>query len=100
MSWPKIDDEPVNEFNTQFLITMAFPSLFPDSNGDPTNDGMYHYIPLGEKIEHLKKFGEKKDDKWVYCFAQHPRFSYWALDMIQKRRTLDQAGIFLKQNLG
>ena len=32
----KIDDNPFNEFNTEYLATMSFPTL-PDGNGDPTN---------------------------------------------------------------
>ena len=38
--------------------------------------------------------------KWVYCFASHLRFSHWAFNMIQRKRTLQQSGIFLKQNPG
>ena len=30
----------------------------------------------------------------------HPRFAYWALNMIQRKRILQQTGIFLKQNPG
>ena len=36
----------------------------------------------------------------VYRFAKHPRFSYWAFNMIQRKRILQQSGIFLKQNPG
>ena len=57
-------------------------------------------MPLAERIKHLIKFAEKIDGKWVYRFASHPRFSYWAFNMIQRKRTLQQSGIFLKQNPG
>ena len=30
ISWPKVDTDPLNEYNTPFLATMAFPTLFPD----------------------------------------------------------------------
>ena len=46
------------------------------------------------------KLAEKIDGKWVYRFANHPRFGYWAFNMIQRMRTLQQTGIFLKQNPG
>ena len=36
----------------------------------------------------------------VYRFANHPRFSYWAFNMIHRKRILQQSGIFLKQNPG
>ena len=35
---------------------------------------------------------------WIYRFASHPRFSYCALNMIQRQRILQQSAIFLKQN--
>lgn len=91
-------DEPLNEYTTPFLATMAFPCLFPDGKGDPTNPALFREISLSNKIQHLIKFSEFVDEKWVYRFASHPRFSYWALDMIQRKRLLQQSAIFLKQN--
>ena len=37
MNWPSIKNEPLNEYITPFLGTMAFPTLCPDGKGDPTN---------------------------------------------------------------
>ena len=73
-------DEPLNEYTTPFLATMTFPCLFPDGKGDPTNPALFSEISLSKKV---KKFN---DEKWVYRFASHPRFSYWALDVIQRKR--------------
>ena len=36
----------------------------------------------------------------MYRFASHPRFAYWAFNTIERKRTLQQTGIFLKQNPG
>ncbi|XP_028408480.1 uncharacterized protein LOC114531038 isoform X1 [Dendronephthya gigantea] len=71
-----------------------------DGKGDPTNQGLLRDVPLQERIKHLLKFAENIDGKWVYRFANHPRFSYWAFNMIQRKRILQQSGIFLKQNPG
>ena len=30
IDWPSVGDEPLNEYTTPFLATMAFPCLFPD----------------------------------------------------------------------
>ena len=98
LSWPSVDNEPLNEYQVSHLATMAFPTLFPDGKGDPTNPGLVRDVPFQERIKHLLKFGEIIDGKWVYRFANHPRFSYWALNMIQRKRILQQSGIFLKQN--
>jgi len=100
IEWPTVTDEPLNEYQTPFLATMAFPSLFPDGRADPTNQAILSDVPLQERIKHLIKFGEIVDGKWVYRFASHPRFSYWALNMLLRKRTLEQTGIFLKQNPG
>jgi hypothetical protein len=100
MPWPSNDNEPLNEYQVSHLATMAFPTLFPDGKGDPTNQGLLRDVSLQERIKHLIKFAEIIDDKWVYRFANHPRFSYWAFNMIQRKRILQQTGIFLKQNPG
>lgn len=78
---------------------MAFPTLFPDGKGDPTNPAILKNATLKEKVKHLIKFAEKKDSKWIYRFANHPRFSYWALNMIQRKQILQQTGIFFKNKI-
>ena len=60
ISWPKLDTDPLNEYKTPFLATMAFPTLFPDGKGDPTNPSLYQDVPLGEAIKHLLKYAGKK----------------------------------------
>ena len=100
MPWPSVENAPINEYQISHLATMAFPTLFPDGKGDPTNQGLLRDVPLQERIKHLLKFAEIIDGKWVYRFANHPRFSYWAFNMIQRKRILQQSGIFLKQNPG
>ena len=47
---------------------------------------------------HLIKFAEKRDEKWIYRFASHPRFAYWAYNIPYRRRILAQGNFFLKQN--
>ena len=100
IDWPSLENEPLNEYQVSHLATMAFQTLFPDGKGDPTNQGLLRDVPLQERIKHLLKFAEIIDGKWIYRFANHPRFSYWAFNMIQRKRILQQSGIFLKQNPG
>lgn len=40
---------PVSEFEVEFLTTMAFPTLFPDRKGDPTNLATKSDATFGEK---------------------------------------------------
>ncbi len=82
MQWPSVENEPLNEYQVSHLATMAFPTLFPDAKADPTNQGLLRDVPLQERVKHLLKFAEKIDGKWVYRFANHPRFAYWAFNMI------------------
>ena len=60
--WPTVGNEPINEYLPPLLASSAFPALFPDGRGDPTNPSLYHDIPLGERIKHLLKYAEKKDE--------------------------------------
>ena len=100
INWPSTESVPLNEYTTHYLATMAFPTLFPDAKGDPTNPVLHRDVTFPNKIKHLIKFGEIVNGKFVYRFATHPRFSYWALNMIQRKRALQQTGIYLKQNPG
>ena len=100
VNWATVTNQPINEYQIPFLARLAFPTLFPDGKGDPTNPSLLNEIPIGERVKHLIKFAETIDGKWVYRFSSHLRFSYWAFNMIQRKRTLQQSGIFLKQNPG
>ena len=102
----KIGSEPLNEFTTEYLATLSFPTLFPDGKGDPTNSSIRKTIAksdtesFSEKIKHLIKFSEYIDGKWVYRFAAHPRFGFWAYNMLYRKRLLGQGSFYLKQNPG
>ena len=82
-----IGDEPLNEYSCQFLGSTAFPTLFPDGKGDPTNNAIFSDTNntthlFAAKPKHLIKFAERIDGKWVYRFASHPRFAYWAYNIL------------------
>lgn len=100
INWPLVENSLLNKYTTSFLATMAFPTLFPDGKGDLTNPSLQKHVTLSEKIKHLCKFAGKKNEFWHYHFAQQPRISYWALNMIQRAQILQQSGIFLKENPG
>ena len=50
MPWPTVDNEPLDEYLTPFLATLAFPTLFPDGKGDPTNPSLHRDVPLAERV--------------------------------------------------
>lgn len=47
-AWPNRGSKPLNEFKIQLLATMAFPTLFRDGTGDPTNTATKRHATLGE----------------------------------------------------
>ena len=100
LNWPTVEEAPLNEYNTPFLATLAFPTLFPEGKGDPTNPSLNRDVSFVSRIQHLLKFAECISDKFDFRFTSHPRFSYWALNLIQRKRTLQQSSVFLKQNPG
>ena len=99
LDWPSTEGNLVNEFKTDGLATMAFPTLFPYGKGDPTNRARQHGITLTEAFKHLMKFAERlADGKFEWRFASHPRFPYWALNMKQRHQLLSQANVYLRQH--
>ena len=56
LDWPSTEGNAINEFKTDGLATMAFPTLFPYGKGDPTNRARNHDITLAEAFKHLMKF--------------------------------------------
>ena len=102
----QIGDYPFNEFRTEYLATMSFPTIFSYGIADPTSQATVRNISnndtesFAQKTEHLIRFAEHVDGKWVYRFASHPRFAYWAYNILYRRRILGQGNFFIKQNLG
>ena len=75
---------------------MSFPTLLPDGKGHTTNNAIIYNTndniteTFALKLKHLIKFGENIDGKWVYRFASHPRFGYWAYNTFYCRQILGQ----------
>ena len=84
LQWPQLSKAPSNEFTTEGLATMAFPTLFPYGTGDPTTKDREQPVSLSESFKHLISFGERRNNKFIWRFASHPRFMYWALNMKQR----------------
>ena len=100
--YPERSEEPLSDYNTAFLASMAFPTLFPKAGGDPF--GVYANSSQKTqlaKLQHLLMYGECDSDGSLYSrFAAHPRFVLWAFNITYRHRTLSQGDIYLKQNPG
>jgi len=90
---------PVNEFEQNSLLTLAFPKLFPLGKADPTNKQRIIKVDETDAYRHLMKYlcKNSKGD-YYYPFAEHPRFLFYVCDRLRRHRTLDQCKVYLKQN--
>ena len=102
MNWPTVDPTPINEFKTDGLASLAFPSLFPLGEADPTKKGRIEEVSETDGFKHLLKYAtiNTKTNEYYYPFVTHSRFKYWAYDRIRRHKALDQAKIYLRDNIG
>lgn len=49
-----LSNDPFNEFQTEFIASMAFLTLFPDGKGDPTNYSIVRDIASNDKVFCIK----------------------------------------------
>lgn len=98
--WPdQRTTHPVNDWTELNLASKCFPTLFANGRGDPMDDIRDRKTNFRQHIKHLIKFAYKKrDGSWYYPFSAHPRFAFWALNMIHRHRALDIAGFYLTQH--
>jgi hypothetical protein len=96
---PIIDKNPLNEFETSGILTLAFPKLFPLGLADPTNKIRQEFVTETEGYKHLIKYCCKDSkNNLYYPFAQHPRFLFYVSDRLRRHRTLTQSKVYLQQN--
>ena len=66
--WPTQDPEPINEYNTDGYMAMAFPSLFPTGRADFRDQSQQiEQVGLADYFESLLRH---KDGR----FGRHPRY--------------------------
>ena len=53
LDWPVNTGDPINEFQTSGLASMAFPTLFPYGRADPTNKGREREMFLLQKVSSI-----------------------------------------------
>ena len=50
-------------------------------------------------MRHLLKVAYKRENgTWHYPYAAHPRFSFWALNMIRRHEAIKASNLYLKRN--
>ncbi|XP_063392313.1 uncharacterized protein LOC134677816 [Cydia fagiglandana] len=90
VAWPKLGNEPVNEFSTVGYIAMAFPTLFPYGSADLREPRLIKVTP-SDYFQHLIKY---KDGR----FAKHPRFRFFAMNSSLRWAALQNGKICVQKN--
>ena len=92
-----MNGESVNEFYTQYLASMAFPNLFPDSKGDFTRKDLLYDVSKNESVAHLMKIAFLHKNSLVFPFVEHKSFVFWAYNLIERHRIISQVRFFFKK---
>ncbi|XP_059067685.1 uncharacterized protein LOC131858462 [Cryptomeria japonica] len=90
-AWPEISCSPINEYNTEGLFAMAFPTLFPSGSTLPLQPRTKH-VHLHEYALYLIRYHDQR-------FGQHVRFKYYLYNLIIRHRSQQSASVFLRTNL-
>ena len=90
ISWPTLGD-PLSEFSTEGLFSKAFPALFPLGMGDFSLPRR-RSLALYEWVKHLMRYRDPR-------FATHPRFRFFALNLIYRHRAMRQGRFLFSRNI-
>lgn len=91
IAWPTLGD-PLSEFTTDGLFTKAFPVLFPLGKADfslPRRKSLALY----EWVKHLLRYRDPR-------FARHPRFRFFALNLIFRHRAMGRGKFLFSRDIG
>ena len=96
----RLEGQKINEYDTPYLASMCFPTLFHDNKGDFTRNDIKYSIEESEAVNHLLKYSYIKNNKIIFPFVTHKTFVFWANNMIERRRLLSQSRFFVKNYFG
>ena len=91
LAWPALGD-PLSEFCTEGLFTKAFPALFPMGKADFSLSRMKP-LALHEWVKHLMRYRDAR-------FARHPRFRFFALNLIFRHRAMGRGKFLFSRDIG
>ena len=95
---PRSKEEPLNEYNTVNLASMAFPCLFPYGKADPFGvHPRFEEVSILLKVRHLLNYMEVINGECVFRFARHTRFVLWIANIIHRHLIMAQGEIYIKQ---
>lgn len=89
-NWPELDDDPLNEFNSEGIICKAFPVLFPYGRGDLRAPRLQSIT----KHNYFKYLMQYHDGR----FANDSRFPYYAYNSLARWDALNCGNVYVRQN--
>ena len=99
VEWPQLAPAPYDEYNTPYLLTSAFPCLFPFGNGDVTDQIRNIAVSLHDASIHYLKYSRTDcNGIEIYPFASDARFCHYIQDMDERHRIQSQASVYLQKN--
>ncbi|KAK6988989.1 hypothetical protein R3P38DRAFT_2413215, partial [Favolaschia claudopus] len=90
LTMPAVRGTPLSEHENHKIAIDAFPTLFPTGQAD-FNELRNQKVSMEDWAAHLMRY---KDGR----FAQHPRFRYWALNTIFRRRAKEASRWYAKSH--
>jgi Helitron helicase-like domain at N-terminus len=90
LPWPAIGPA-FSEYTTDGLFSMAFPTLFPLGLAD-ISLRRHRKIELHEWAKHLMRYRDSR-------FATHPRFRFFALNLIFQHRSMQRGKYLFSRNI-
>ncbi len=95
LPYPAADINPVNEFTTKGLFSLAFPTLFPDGKAEYNS----HFERRGENKVELKEWVTHLLSHKEPRFREHLLFKFVALDMVVRWQLLANGRLVMKSDL-
>lgn len=90
LDYPSLSGTPINEFETEGYIALAFPALFPRGNAD--------YLRSRDtkvtRDEYFKYLIEYHDGR----FARDPRFRFFALNTLMRHRAIQDCNLYARKS--
>jgi hypothetical protein len=100
LDFPKHDEEPLNEYRTPNLATMAFPCLFPHGKGDPfsiNETDERFYLKIKYLVNYCEIIHENGRHKKEFRFARDSRFVLWIFNIYYRRRCREIGTVYMSK---
>ena len=90
-AWPPISSTPINEYTTEGMFDIDFPTLFPNGTVLPMQPHDKE-VKMHEYVVHLIHYNDNR-------FGQHPCFRYFLLNLMIHHHSHFIASVFIKQKV-